>query len=80
MPINFGESVPALRFIRSAMVAAAPPGGPPLRMIIDSGIHVGAGSDSAQISTLDQWNIVYYMVTGKSAAGKLGQCRLADHA
>jgi predicted amidohydrolase YtcJ len=46
-------------------------GGPPLRMIIDSGIHVGAGSDSAQISTLDPWNMIYYMVTGKNVAGKL---------
>jgi predicted amidohydrolase YtcJ len=45
-------------------------GGPPLRTIIDSGIHVGAGSDSAQISTLDPWLIVYYMVTGKTAAGE----------
>jgi predicted amidohydrolase YtcJ len=44
-------------------------GGPPLRTIIDSGIHVGAGSDSAQISTLDPWLIIYYMVTGKNAAG-----------
>jgi predicted amidohydrolase YtcJ len=44
-------------------------GGPPLRMIIDSGIHVGAGSDSAQISTLDPWLIISYMVTGKNAAG-----------
>ena len=40
-------------------------------MIIDSGIHVGAGSDSAQISTLNPWNMIYYMVTGKNAAGKL---------
>lgn len=46
-------------------------GGPPLRMILDSGIHVGAGSDSAQISTLDPWLIIYYMVTGKTAAGAL---------
>jgi len=46
-------------------------GGPPLRTIIDSGIHVGAGSDSAQISTLDPWNMIYYMVTGKNVAGKL---------
>jgi predicted amidohydrolase YtcJ len=44
-------------------------GGPPLRMILDSGIHVGAGSDSAQISTLDPWLIIYYMVTGKNATG-----------
>lgn len=46
-------------------------GGPPLRTIIDSGIHVGAGSDSAQISTLNPWLMIYYMVTGKDAAGEL---------
>jgi predicted amidohydrolase YtcJ len=46
-------------------------GGPPLRMIVDSGIHVGAGSDSAQISTLNPWNMLYYMVTGKNVAGIL---------
>ncbi|HEX4137156.1 MAG TPA: amidohydrolase family protein [Bryobacteraceae bacterium] len=52
-------------------LAGAPGSGPPLRTIIDSGIHVGAGSDSAQISTLDPWLIIYYMVTGKNAAGVL---------
>ena len=46
-------------------------GGPPLRMIVDSGVHVGAGSDSAQISTLNPWNIIYYMVTGKGSTGAL---------
>lgn len=46
-------------------------GGPPLRMIVDSGIHVGAGSDSAQISTLDPWLMIYYMVTGKNSSGTL---------
>ena len=46
-------------------------GGPPLRTILDSGIHVGAGSDSAQISTLDPWLMIYYMVTGKNVAGAL---------
>jgi len=40
-------------------------------MIVDSGLHVGAGSDSAQISTLDPWLMVYYMVTGKNSAGEL---------
>jgi len=50
-------------------------GGPPLRMILDSGIHVGAGSDSAQISTLDPWLMIYYMVTGKNAAGALANDR-----
>jgi predicted amidohydrolase YtcJ len=46
-------------------------GGPPLRTIVDSGIHVGAGSDSAQISTLNPWNMLYYMVTGKNVVGNL---------
>jgi predicted amidohydrolase YtcJ len=50
-------------------LAGAKGSGPPLRMIIDSGIHVGAGSDSAQISTLDPWLIIYYMVTGRNSAG-----------
>jgi predicted amidohydrolase YtcJ len=51
--------------------ATASPAGPPLRMILDSGIHVGAGSDSAQISTLNPWLMIYYMVTGKNSAGVL---------
>ncbi|HLG53907.1 MAG TPA: amidohydrolase family protein [Vicinamibacterales bacterium] len=46
-------------------------GGPPLRTIVDSGIKVGAGSDSAQISTLNPWNVIAYMVTGKSSDGTL---------
>jgi predicted amidohydrolase YtcJ len=52
-------------------LAGAPGSGPPVRMILDSGIHVGAGSDAAQISTLDPWLMIYYMVTGKNAAGVL---------
>ena len=50
-------------------LAGAPNSGPPLRTIVDSGIHVGAGSDSAQISTLDPWLMIYYMVTGKNSSG-----------
>jgi predicted amidohydrolase YtcJ len=46
-------------------------GGPPLRTIVDSGIKVGAGSDSAQISTLNPWNIISYMVTGKASDGSV---------
>ena len=52
-------------------LAGAAGAGPPLRTIVDSGIHVGAGSDSAQISTLDPWLIIYYMVTGKNSSGAL---------
>lgn len=52
-------------------LAGAPGAGPPLRTIVDSGIHVGAGSDSAQISTLDPWLMIYYMVTGRNSSGTL---------
>ena len=52
-------------------LAGAAGAGPPLRTIVDSGIHVGAGSDSAQISTLDPWLMIYYMVTGKNSSGAL---------
>jgi predicted amidohydrolase YtcJ len=54
-----------------AYLAGAAGAGPPLRTIVDSGIHVGAGSDSAQISTLDPWLMIYYMVTGKNSSGLL---------
>jgi len=52
-------------------LAGGPNAGPPVRTLIDSGIHVGAGSDSAQISTLDPWPLIYYMVTGKNSSGML---------
>lgn len=52
-------------------LAGQPGAGPPIRTILDSGIHAGAGSDSAQISTLDPWLMIYYMVTGKNSAGQL---------
>jgi predicted amidohydrolase YtcJ len=54
-----------------AYLAGGPGAGPPLKTILESGIKVGAGSDSAQISTLNPWLIIYYMVTGKNAAGQL---------
>jgi len=52
-------------------LAGAAGAGPPIRMILDSGIHAGAGSDAAQISTLDPWFMIYYMVTGKNSSGVL---------
>ncbi len=64
--IGAGIAVHPFRYLSGGTL-----GGPPLRMIVDSGIHVGAGSDSAQISTLNPWNMIYYMVTGKNAGGNL---------
>lgn len=64
--IGAGVAVHPFRYLSGGTA-----GGPPLRMIVDSGVRVGAGSDSAQISTLNPWNMIYYMVTGKNAAGRL---------
>jgi hypothetical protein len=52
-------------------LAGGPNAGPPVKTILESGIRAGAGSDSAQISTLNPWLIIYYMVTGRNAAGQL---------
>lgn len=46
-------------------------GGPPFRMIVQSGIHASAGSDAAYVSVFDPWLEIYYMVTGKNSAGDL---------
>ena len=46
-------------------------GGPPFRTILDSGVQAGAGSDAAAVSVFDPWLEIYYMVTGKNAAGEL---------
>jgi len=64
--IGAGVAVHPFRYLSGGNL-----GGPPLRMIVDSGVRVGAGSDSAQISTLNPWNMIYYMVTGKNVAGRL---------
>jgi len=52
-------------------LAGMPGSGPPIKTIVESGIRAGAGSDSAQISTLNPWLMIYFMVTGKNAAGAL---------
>jgi predicted amidohydrolase YtcJ len=41
--------------------------GPPFRMILDNGIHVGMSSDGMQIATMNPWINMYYAVTGMNA-------------
>ena len=43
--------------------------GPPYRLIVDSGIHVGAGTDSTVGHPMNPWYSIYYMVTGKNVLG-----------
>jgi len=52
-------------------LAGQPGAGPPVKTILDSGIHAGAGSDAAQISTINPWLMIYFMVTGKNSSGTL---------
>jgi hypothetical protein len=49
----------------------SPGAGPPFRMILDSGIHAGGGSDAANVTAINPWLMIYYMVTGKNSAGEL---------
>ena len=43
--------------------------GPPFRSLLDSGIRMGAGTDSGVVGALNPWLSIYYMVTGKDAGG-----------
>ncbi len=44
--------------------------GPPFRLIVDSGIPVGAGTDSTVGHPMNPWYSLYYMVTGKNILGQ----------
>ena len=41
--------------------------GPPFRMILDNGIHVGMSSDGMQIAPMNPWVHMYYAATGLNA-------------
>ena len=45
--------------------------GPPFRMVVDSGIPVGAGTDSTNVAPLNPWLGLFYMTTGRNLAGNL---------
>ena len=45
--------------------------GPPFKLLADSGIPMGMSSDGMQISPMNPWIGLYYVVTGKNARGDL---------
>jgi hypothetical protein len=45
--------------------------GPPFRMLLETGIPMGMSSDGMQISPLNPWLGLYYVVTGRNARGEL---------
>jgi len=45
--------------------------GPPFKMLKEAGIPMGMSSDGMQISPMNPWLGLYYVVTGKNARGEL---------
>jgi len=45
--------------------------GAPFRMIVDSGIPVGGGTDSTNVAPLNPWLSLFYMTTGRNLSGTL---------
>jgi hypothetical protein len=43
--------------------------GPPFKLLADSGVPMGMSSDGMQISPMNPWLGLYYVVTGKNARG-----------
>jgi predicted amidohydrolase YtcJ len=49
------------------LAGTAEQNGPPFRMIVDNGIHVGMSSDGMQIAPMNPWLHMYYATTGVNA-------------
>jgi predicted amidohydrolase YtcJ len=70
--IGVGMALHGWKYLQGSQgTPAGQPAGPPNRTILESGIQVGAGSDAGDISVLDPWFEIYYMVTGKDCTGAL---------
>jgi predicted amidohydrolase YtcJ len=70
--IGVGMALHGWKYLQGGQgTPARQPAGPPYRTILESGVHVGAGSDAGDISMLDPWFEIYYMVTGKDCTGAL---------
>ncbi len=70
--IGVGMALHGWKYLQGGQgTPAGQPAGPPYRTILASGIHSGAGSDAGDISILDPWYEIFYMVTGKDCTGAL---------
>ena len=67
--IGVGVRVQDHDYIRNTNSSWKP--GPPYRTLLESGIRMGAGSDSAVVGALNPWLGIYFMVTGKDAGGEM---------
>lgn len=67
--IGVGVRVQDHDYIRNTNSSWKP--GPPYRSLLDSGIPMGAGSDSAVVGALNPWLGIYFMTTGRDASGEV---------
>ncbi len=67
--IGVGVRVQDHDYIRNTNSSWNP--GPPYRMLLESGIPIGAGSDSAVVGALNPWLGFWFMTTGRDAGGDL---------
>jgi predicted amidohydrolase YtcJ len=67
--IGVGVRVQDHDYIRNESTSWKP--GPPFRTLLESGIAMGAGTDSGVVGALDPWLAIYFMVTGKDAGGEV---------
>lgn len=69
--MGVGVSAAGSRYVASTPPRTSPKDISPFRLLVESGIHVGYGSDGGTVSALNPWAHMYYMVTGKNNAGQL---------
>lgn len=67
--IGVGVRVQDHDYIRNTNSSWNP--GPPYRTLLESGIRIGAGSDSAVVGALNPWLGFWFMTTGRDAGGDL---------
>jgi predicted amidohydrolase YtcJ len=49
--------------------AAAAERTPPIKRMMEMGVHVGAGTDATRVASYDPWTALYWMTTGKTVGG-----------
>ena len=68
--IGAGVTVQDHRYLNRGNVEGGQ-GGPPYRLLVESGIPVGAGTDSTNAQPMNPWHSIYYMVSGRNVVGHL---------
>jgi predicted amidohydrolase YtcJ len=65
--LDAGVSIAGGRYLGQGNTTAQ--AGSPFRRMLESGIHVGYGSDGGTGAPINPWLHVYYLVTGRNSAG-----------